>query len=517
MTFTKPQLFQEARDKLGSRSPVGSTLTSSEWAALPTALRERAFFSATIQDVRFLQQVKDLLGDYLASARETLPNGELALKVGSRARFIELAREFAIERGLGPIDPRDAGTIKDITSERRLALIFDIQVTSARQYGNWLQGMDADVLYYYPAQRFIRESEVTTPRPLHDENEGVVKLKTDLPFWLRMNGPAIGGFGVPWGPWGFNSGMGVEDVDRQEAEDLDLLGPDDVPQPIIKDFNDHLQAGIGNLDADIVEWLKRQFGSQIHVEGDSIVWRSGADKPIFSPPKTLPPAPTQTSAPAPKESPEKGPVSTALILPKSTQLRPLVKTALAAIDKVHDDGALPVIPIVPSRTDRFLGALRFSGNTPAAPGRPLDISITEGGPWPALTTVHEVGHFLDLTVLVEDSLKGKSFGSRSNPAMKPILDSIRQSDAHKAITDLRATAESEFNRRLTRYLDELLLDYELWARAYAQYIATKSKHPGLRKSLAKARINEPFRQWTDADFAPIAEAIDAFFRAKGWL
>lgn len=277
MQFTKPTDFAEAVYKLGLRSVIGSKLTSAEWSEVMLALSERAFFSSEIESIRLLQTMKDGLGDFLTGAREVLPNGQTALKVGSRADFVKQMSELALQLGLGPLDPDDKGTLKDITSERRLGLIFDVQTTAAYEFGNWKQGQDPDVLDEFPAQRFIREADVVKPRIVHHQNEGVVKLKSDLEFWMGMNSPIIGGFGVPWGPWGFNSGMAVEDVDRDEAEALGLIKPGEKAVPVEKSFNDHLKASVTNLDPEMLDLLRDIFGNQIEVRDGSAWWKPRRD------------------------------------------------------------------------------------------------------------------------------------------------------------------------------------------------------------------------------------------------
>lgn len=298
MQFVSPMPFAEAVQKLGGRSPIGSQLTSQEWSQVPLALRERAFFSATVENVRFLQRSKDALGDFLTSAREevTLADGTktMALKTGSRAQFIAQMRELAIKEGMGPLDPKDAGGLKDIRSEQRLGLIFDVQTQAAQQYGSWKQGMDPDVLNEFPAQRFIREVDVRAPRIIHLQNEGVVRLKTDLEWWRGMNSPAIGGFGVPWGPWGFNSGMGVEDVDRDEAEALGLLTATDVVRPIEQDFNAVMQASVKSLSPDMVARLRNAFGNQIEIADGMARWKGAPPEPVAP----RPAAPTALVSPS---------------------------------------------------------------------------------------------------------------------------------------------------------------------------------------------------------------------------
>lgn len=265
MQFVKPMPFTEAVEKLGDKTPIGSALKSSQWREVPVALRERAMFSATIENARFLQRAKDTLGDFLTGAREQLPFGEVALKAGSRADFVKQMQDFAIAEGMGPLDPKEAGTLKDIRSQRRLELIFDTQIRQAQDYGNWKQGMDPDLLDQWPAQRFIRVVDVVKPRPLHQQNEGVVRLKTDLDFWIGMNVD----FHLPYGPWGYNSGMDVEDVSRDEAEQLGLIKPSQKVRPADRELNDRLQASIRGLDPELLDTMGQAFGDdQVEIDED---------------------------------------------------------------------------------------------------------------------------------------------------------------------------------------------------------------------------------------------------------
>lgn len=322
MQFTKPTEFKEAVDKLGSKSVIGAKLKSDEWADVPLALRDRAFFSSRIENIRLLQAMKDGLGDFLTGAREVLPSGQTALKVGSRAEFVKQMSALALNLGLGPLDPQDKGTLADITSERRLGLIFDVQTTAANEYGNWKQGQDPDILDEFPAQRFIREADVAKPRIVHQQNEGVVKLKSDLDFWMGMNSPIIGGFGVPWGPWGFNSGMGVEDVDRSEAEELGLIKPGQKAVPVEKEFNDRLKASVTNLDPEMLDLLKGIFGDQVEIR-DGSAWWKGTPAPERS-------ATTQPKPPAPAPAPVKPAVDPDLALPPRERSAKRLDKALEA-------------------------------------------------------------------------------------------------------------------------------------------------------------------------------------------
>lgn len=257
MQFTAPILFTEALAKLRARGITPSPATTSIWREVPVWIRERAFFSSRVESARLLQSMRDYLDDYLAASR--MPDGGLVAH--SRAEFVADMRELAISSGLGRIDPETGeidpnireSDLQDIRSIRRLELIFDTQVESAQEFGYWQQGQDPDILDVFPAQRFIRIRPVLSPRSYHAANEGEIRRKDDLRFWLDMNRD----FGVPWGPWGFGSGMGVEDVDRDEAVAAGVIKDRTKVKPVSRSFNTGLSAGTRDLSGDIAAALAR--------------------------------------------------------------------------------------------------------------------------------------------------------------------------------------------------------------------------------------------------------------------
>ncbi len=99
----------------------------------------------------------------------------------------------------------------------------------------------------------------------------MVALKGD-PIWTR-----ISRFGVPWPPYDFGSGMGVEDVLREEAEALGVLRPgQEVPPTSAEDFNARAEAELAGLGPELRDALKSLFGPQIHVDGDRVRWNVAA-------------------------------------------------------------------------------------------------------------------------------------------------------------------------------------------------------------------------------------------------
>jgi hypothetical protein len=136
--------------------------------------------------------------------------------------------------------------------------------------------------------------------------------------------------------------------------------------------------------------------------------------------------------------------------------------------------------------------------------------VRPSGPWPQLTTAHEVGHLLDYTVLGEAG----TFASEVHADFAEWRRAVRASEA---ITSIRATQGTVKGLHKAEYY---LRGHEMWARSYAQYIATKSGDAEMLRQLDIIRgVGDigHLIQWSDADFAPIAAAIENILKKKGWL
>ena len=90
------QPLAEAVAALDAKTPIGSVLTSADWATVPVALRQRAQFSAGVTSAHLLQTVQDRLSAQLNQQREQLTNGNQA--TFDRSSFINAVREIARRR-----------------------------------------------------------------------------------------------------------------------------------------------------------------------------------------------------------------------------------------------------------------------------------------------------------------------------------------------------------------------------------------------------------------------------------
>ena len=216
-------------EKFLAKHPTPSGMDSKEWAALNAAINENKFFSSKVENIRLLERLHRLIKNYLTGEKETLPNGETVIKVGSAADFSNQALQWLQTEGLVPPDaegPKYHNDIKNIGALARLKLIFKTNVRQSIGAAQWEASMKPANLKAWPAFRFIRFPGAKTKRLVHVVNEDAVRLKTDFTFWAdEMNAASLGGFEVPWPPFGFNSYMDQEPVSREECERLGLLKP----------------------------------------------------------------------------------------------------------------------------------------------------------------------------------------------------------------------------------------------------------------------------------------------------
>jgi hypothetical protein len=397
-------------------------------------------------------------------------------------------RAFALKEGMGPLEDEHAGGLRDITSERRLGLIFDTQIRQAEDYGYWRQGQDPDVLHEWPAQRFIRVQEVKTERESHKQFEGQVYLKNDAVWAKQINHD----FGVPWGPWGWGCGHDVEDEDRETAIGLGLMKAGDEAEPESRSFNENLRASAKGLCPELLEKLRRELGEQLEMDGDELRW-----------------APAE----APRLEARESPVSEAIDVQAKGLLGEEAEAALAAIDKVHDDGELPGVPLR-NTTRKVYGYTKIITSVDPADGSArsaaASIWVRDTGPWPTMTTAHEVGHLLDLEGIGD----GECATTSGHAGMAAVLEAAEKTEAIKALRRLRGETISVEKKG---HLDYLLMPEEIWARAYAQFIAQRSGFRSLARDLRRATESEAGRQWTAADFKPVADAIQKLMTELGWM
>ncbi|MBQ7251283.1 MAG: hypothetical protein IJS32_01630 [Kiritimatiellae bacterium] len=259
-----------AASKILKKALVGSKLGTAGWDNVAANLRDRAFFSAKVEDARILHAARQMCAEVAEGKR-------------SPSEFRRDMRALLARMG----HPKGNGGLTDLYSQRRLDVLRETNVQQARGYAQHLEGTTEGALLAFPAQELLRLEDREHPRNWEARWQAaggrffdggrMIALKGD-PIWTK-----ISRFGTPWPPFDFNSGMGVEDIDRDEAVELGLIAEDD-PPPEVPDFgfNDDLEAVVDFGDNGS-EWqeLKASFGDLIRfVKGgdkapNRVIWRGG--------------------------------------------------------------------------------------------------------------------------------------------------------------------------------------------------------------------------------------------------
>lgn len=261
--------LQRAVDRIRAKTPVASGMRSAEWAEVPLQIRNRAQFSAGVTSARVVQDIQQRLEREL----EWRPGDGIG-----RDAFIRGVRQTLEAEGY---ETNPQGGLTDITSNRRLALIHEMQTRSARNYAKWKIDQDPSLLAAAPAQELLRLHRRKAPRDWQSRWQAaggqllpggrMVAHKLD-PIWRQ-----ISRFGNPWPPFDYGSGMGVEDILRDEAAELGIQPPEKPEGE--REFNAHEEAEIANLQPAARDWLKERLGDQVAVVDDRVrlsplTWRT---------------------------------------------------------------------------------------------------------------------------------------------------------------------------------------------------------------------------------------------------
>jgi len=150
--------------------------------------------------------------------------------------------------------------------------------------------------------------------------------------------------------------------------------------------------------------------------------------------------------------------------------------------------------------------------------RPYSISISRKGTHQASSLAHEFGHLFDYTAGKKFAGKYMQIAKRGRPEFTEFWKAVDESKAFKELSfrNWRDIQQKPELARLpypgqpisTKYRLYLLEESEIWARAFAQYVATESKSAVMLQEIEGLRkLNHIHMQWSAEDFEPIRKAI----------
>jgi len=150
---------------------------------------------------------------------------------------------------------------------------------------------------------------------------------------------------------------------------------------------------------------------------------------------------------------------------------------------------------------------------------PEALLVDPNGERTRLSILHEVGHFLDHDLFG----KGEDLGARVGAFNEiPVIDAIQASPSWKALdersTHLYDGMTPVEAAQMGDWYGYAASPEESFARAYAQYIATRTDNEGVREEWAAYQREAPeefaAEQWKPEEFKPIAAAFDKIFQRE---
>ncbi len=232
-----------------------SAKKTAEWGLLHLAVRDKAFFSAGVDNAKILGAMKTKISEALNMSKRDPQKAFM-----SRDLFVREMKKFLGDQGYAV----DGETLRDISSNKRLSLIYDFNKTQAHEYARFMQGQEPDLLNAFPAQELYRAEDRENRRDWESRWRAaggrifggrMVALKTDS-VWVK-----ISRFGMPFPPYDFNSGMDVRDVSRKLAEQIGFVSPGVELEP--NNYYLEESKGIDSLTADQKNLIKNYYGDQV--------------------------------------------------------------------------------------------------------------------------------------------------------------------------------------------------------------------------------------------------------------
>lgn len=255
MLFSKPLKFKEALAARRVKKLMPTSASSAQLAAMEPQILRRSMFMARVNHTGMVgevhKQIGAAMGDGVAAINPATARANLKLHLQSIGYDPEDPPE-----GFEPAKP---GSLKDLSSDRRLDLVIDTNLKMIHGAGQFAKANDPDIIDAFPCwelyrlesrkeERGWRERWVAAGGKLYGPSARMIARKDDS-IWSNL-----GPFKNPYPPFDYNSGMWTEDVDRAEAESLGVIKPSTVVAPQELDLNAGVSAAVpSNLPATLLD------------------------------------------------------------------------------------------------------------------------------------------------------------------------------------------------------------------------------------------------------------------------
>lgn len=262
-----------------SRHLFPTDMSSEEVRMLDASVLRQSLFSSRTTDLRYLLQVEKNLSGLLAGQwNEAHARAELQAEL-DRLGY-DPARGFP---GDNPerIPPAEPGSLRDLSSDRRIELMLTTQERMASNYAFRREGQTDEALWQFPCYELVRiyvrrherddwekrwaaaAKEAGDARAIEVyRSTGRMVARKDSGIWQAL-GDGAGGFADtlqnPYPPFAFGSGLGWDQLDRSESIRLGAIDDGEVPDPTDAEFASDLAENSARLDDKTLDDLEAEL------------------------------------------------------------------------------------------------------------------------------------------------------------------------------------------------------------------------------------------------------------------
>jgi hypothetical protein len=228
------------------RGILPTWMGTAELAELEAGIKDRAVFSARTTHAVYLQDLHDRIKRYIENGYD---GDQAKLRLELKQIITELGYDpekgFPGDERLG-IPPARAGSLQDLSSDKRINLILDTQLELMAGKGQEQRGLSPEALDLFPAWELVRLKTARVPRDWFarwkqaggrvledaDGRKRLVAHKLDE-VWSVLGDSAIfkDALSVSHPPFAFGSGMGWMEIEQDEYTALLNSTPGVSPAP----------------------------------------------------------------------------------------------------------------------------------------------------------------------------------------------------------------------------------------------------------------------------------------------
>lgn len=241
MNFDSPIPFDQALKIVRDKIATGTDLSSQEIAASWTKeARALSLFSARTTCAEYLDEARQPLLDFIAGK---INEAQCRQRMQAELEKFGYTPEGGFPDQPNAVPPATAGSLRDLSSDRRVKLVIETISRLAANTAFMTAGQDPDALYDYPCWELVRVYLREHPR---GESESPIDLgwperwaraggelagpdnrmiaRKDDEIWQNLGDSGIfpDGTDSDAPPYAFNSGYGIVEVPRSECADLGI-------------------------------------------------------------------------------------------------------------------------------------------------------------------------------------------------------------------------------------------------------------------------------------------------------